>query len=150
LFDSVVSVVTGTILALDAANIVAAFDEMAAAVPADAIDSDDLTLFCGYDTYRTYTNALRNANLFHYDGKEGVDFETMMPGTNIKVVAVSGLTGTARIFLAEASNLFMGTDLLNDAESFKIFYSEDNDEVRVIQKFKVGFNFAFGARIVSN
>ena len=29
-------------------------------------------------------------------------------------------------------------------------YSEDNDEVRVIQKLKIGFNFAFPERIVSN
>jgi len=150
LIDAEGAVVTGTALALDAANIIDAFDEMIAAIPADAIDADDLTLFCGHDTYRTYAAALRNANLFHYDGKEGTDFEMVAPGTNVKVVAVSGLTGTARIFLAEASNLFAGTDLLNDAEQFRIFYSEDNDEVRILQKFKIGFQMAFPARIVSN
>jgi hypothetical protein len=66
------------------------------------------------------------------------------------MVAVSGLTGTDRIFIAEASNLFVGTDLLNDQEDFKIFFSEDNDEVRFKQKFKIGFQMAFPARIVSN
>lgn len=150
LIDADGSVVTGTALALDAANIVDAIDQMVAAVPANAIDSDDLTLFVGYDTYRTAATAYRDANLYHYTGAEGVDFEMMIPGTNVRMVAVSGLTGTARIFLAEASNLFAGTDLLNDSEQFRIFYSEDNDEVRVIQKFKIGFNFAFGDRIVSN
>ena len=150
LIDADGAVVTGTALGLVAATIVAAIDEMVAAVPADAIDATDLTLFCGYDTYRIYATALRNANLYHYNGEEGSDFSMMIPGTNVKICAVSGLTGTSRIFLAEASNLFAGTDLLNDSESFKIFYSEDNDEVRVIQKFKIGFNFAFPARIVSN
>ena len=150
LIDADGTVVTGTALALVAATIVAAIDEMVAAIPADAIDSEDLTLFVGYDTYRTAAAAYRNANLFHYTGEEGADFTMMVPGTNVKMVAVSGLTGTSRIFIAEASNLFAGTDLLNDSEQFKIFYSEDNDEVRVIQKFKIGFNFAFGARIVSN
>ena len=123
---------------------------MVAAIPADAIDSDDLTLWLGYDAYRTLAAAYRNANLYHYNGEEGTDFSMMIPGTNVKAVAVSGLTGSARIFIAEASNLFAGTDLLNDSEMFKIFYSEDNDQVRVIQKFKIGFNFAFGDRIVSN
>ena len=74
----------------------------------------------------------------------------MVHGTNVKVVAVAGLNGTDRIFLAEASNLYMGTDLLNDAEDFSIRYSEDNDEVRVKQKFKAGFQVAFPERIVSN
>ena len=145
-------VITGTTKALDAANIVAAFDEMVSAIPVDAINSDDQTLFCGYDTYRTYANALRNANLFAYTGAEnqGGDFTQMVPGTNVKVVAVKGLNGTDRIVLGEASNFYAGVDLLNDAEQFRIFYSEDNDEVRVIQKFKIGFNYAFGARVVTN
>jgi hypothetical protein len=150
IIDAEGSVVTGTILAMDAANIIDAVDEMVAAVPADAINSTDLTLFMGYAEYRTYATALRDANLFHYDGAEGAIVEQFVPGTNVKVVAVGGLNGEARMFLAEASNVYAGTDLLNDAEQFKIFYSEDNDEVRVIQKMKIGFQVAFPERIVKN
>ena len=152
LIDADGAVVTGTALAMDAANIVAAVDEMVAAIPADVVASDNLVLFMGYAEYRIYAAALRDANLYHYDGSEnqGGQFEQFVPGTNVKVVGVGGLNGLARMFLAETSNLFVGTDLLNDAESFKIFYSEDNDEVRVIQKLKIGYNFAFPERIVSN
>ena len=150
IIDAEASVITGTILAMDAANIIDAVDEMVAAVPVDAINSTDLTLFMGYAEYRIYATALRDANLFHYDGAEGANFEQFVPGTNVKVVAVGGLNAQARMFLAEASNLYAGTDLLNDAEQFKIFYSEDNDEVRVIQKMKIGFQVAFPERIVSN
>jgi len=152
LIDADGDVVTGTAKAMDAANIVAAVDEMVAAIPADVIASDDLTLFMGYAEYRIYAAALRDANLFAYTGAEnqGGDFTQSVPGTNVKVVGVGGLNGLGRMFLAEASNLFAGTDLLDDSEQFRIFYSEDNDEVRVIQKMKIGFNFAFGARIVSN
>jgi hypothetical protein len=46
--------------------------------------------------------------------------------------------------------LYVGSDLLNDAEDFKIFFSEDNDEVRFKQKLKIGFQMAFPERIVSN
>lgn len=152
LIDADAAVVTGTALAMNAANIVAAVDQMVAAIPADVVASDNLVLFMGYAEYRIYAAALRDANLYHYDGSEnqGGQFEQFVPGTNVKVVGVGGLNGLARMFLAETSNLFVGTDLLNDAESFKIFYSEDNDEVRVIQKMKIGFNFAFPERIVSN
>ncbi len=155
IIDAEASVITGTALAMDAANIIDAVDEMVAAVPADAINSTDLTLFMGHEKYRIYATALRDANLFHYDGAEGANFEQYVPGTNVKVVAVPGLintgvAGAGRMFLAEASNLYAGTDLLNDAEQFKIFFSEDNDEVRVIQKMKIGFQVAFPERIVSN
>ena len=149
LIDAEGAVVTGTILALDAANIVDAIDEMVAAMPTNVIEATDNTLFIGYEKYRLYIQQLRNANLFHNDAQEG-DFTYMIHGTNVKMVAVSGLNSTNRIFLAEASNLFAGTDLLNDQEDFRIFFSEDNDEVRFKQKFKIGFQMAFPARIVSN
>ena len=152
LIDADGAVVTGTALAMDAANIVAAVDEMVAAIPADVVASDNLVLFMGYAEYRIYAAALRDANLYHYDGSEnqGGQFEQFVPGTNVKVVGVGGLNGLARMFLAETSNLFVGTDLLNDSESFKIFFDENEDEVRIIQKMKIGFNFAFPERIVSN
>lgn len=152
LIDADGAVVTGTALAMNAANIVNAVDEMVAAIPADVVASDDLTLFMGYAEYKIYSAALRNANLYHYSGEEnqGGQFEQFVPGTNVKVVGVGGLNGLARMFLCEASNLFVGTDLLNDSEAFKIFYDENEDEVRVIQKMKIGFQFAFPERIVSN
>lgn len=155
IIDAEAAVVTGTAKLLDAANIIAAVNEMVAAIPVDALESDDLTLFIGFDKYRVYTQALRDANLFHYSADDGANFEIFVPGTNVKVVAVGGLNntgaaGAGRIFLCEASNLFAGTDLLNDAEDFRIFFSEDNDEVRIKQKMKIGFQVAFPERIVSN
>ena len=150
IIDAEATVVTGTAKAMDAANIVDAVDEMIAAIPGDVVEGEDLRLFMGHSEYRIYTKALRDANLFHYDGQDGADFETYAPGTNVKVTAVGGLNGLARMFLMESANAHAGTDLLDDAESFRLFYSQDNDEVRLIQKMKIGFQVAFPARIVSN
>ena len=109
LIDADGAVVTGTVLAMDAANIVNAVDEMVAAIPADVVASDNLVLFMGYAEYRIYAAALRDANLYHYDGSEnqGGQFEQFVPGTNVKVCGVGGLNGLARMFLAETSNLFL-------------------------------------------
>lgn len=133
-----------------AANIIATIDAMVAAIPADMVDADDVVLFIGYGEYRTYSLALRNANLFHYTGAEdqGGEFSQMVPGTNVRVVGVGGLTGLGRAVLGEAKNFVVGVDLMSDSEDFRIFYSADNDEVRVIQKFKIGFQVAFPGRIV--
>ena len=152
IIDAEANVITGTTLALDAANIVAAVDEMVAAIPADMVASEDAVLFMGYDTYRTYSLALRNANLFAYTGAEnqGGGFEQMVPGTNVRVIGVGGLVGQSRIILGETTNFVAGTDLMDDGEAFRIFYSADNDEVRVIQKMKIGFQVAFPSRIITN
>ena len=141
-----VTVATG----ITAANIVDIVDGMVGAVPADIIDAEDIVLFMGYDNYRTYAKALRDANLFAYTGAEdqGQKFSQMVPGTNVKVVAVKGLNGTSRLILSRQANLYIGTDLLNDAEQFSIFYSKDNDEVRFVAKLKIGTQLAFPEFVV--
>lgn len=133
-----------------AANIVDEIDSVVAAIPADVIDAEDMTIFIGYDDYRVYSKALRDANLFAYTGAEnqGEDFSQMVPGTNVKMVAVKGLNGQSVAIATPASNIYMGTDLVSDMEDFKIFYSEDNDEVRMRAKFKVGFNYAVSGFVV--
>jgi hypothetical protein len=141
---------TTSATALTAANIIAVVDAMAAVVPTDIIDAEDLVLFMGYDTYRLWATALRNANLFSYTGAENqIDqFSQMIPGTNIRVVATRGLNSTNRMFLSRGANFYMGTDLVNDYENFSLFYSNDNQEVRFVAKFKVGCEVAFPEFVV--
>ena len=135
---------------INAANVIDIVDGMVDSIPADIIDSEDLVLFMGYDTYRTYAKALRDANLFHYTGAEnqGESFSQMIPGTNVKAVATKGLNGTNRMILSRSANLYVGVDMLNDAEDFSIFYSKDNDEVRFLAKFKIGVQYAFPEFVV--
>jgi len=126
-------------------DVIDTVDEMIGKLNENVIDAEDLTLFMSYANYRTYAKALRDANLFAYSGAESQveAFSQMHPGTNVKVMGVKGLNGINRMVLSPASNLVVGTDLLNDAEDFKIFYSEDNDEVRFLAKFKVGVQTQF-------
>ena len=37
---------------------------------------------------------------------------------------------------------------MNDAESFRIWYSQDNDEVRFLAKFKIGVQVAWLEHVV--
>ena len=136
-----ITVATGIV----AGNVVDIVDGIVDLIPADIIDADDLVIYMGYDKYRVYAKALRDANLFHYNGAEnqGQEFSQMVPGTNVKVVAFKGLNGTDRIITSRVANLYVGVDMLNDAENFDIFYSKDNDEVRFLSKFKLGVQVAF-------
>lgn len=147
------SVVDGNVAnytAITAANIVAIVDDAVNVIPANIIDQDDLYLYCGYDFYRTYATALRNQNLFHYTGAEdqGEQFSQMVPGTNVRMIAVKGLNTTNKFFISSKSNMFFGTDLLNDYENFELWYSMDFQEVRMASKWKQGVNSAFWEYVV--
>ena len=147
------SVVDGNVAnytAITASNIIAMVDDAVNVIPANIIDMDDLYLYCGYDFYRTYATALRNANLFAYTGAEdqGEDFSQMVPGTNVRIIAVKGLNTTNKFFISSKSNLYFGTDLLNDYENFELWYSLDNQEVRMASKWKQGVNAAFWDYVV--
>lgn len=141
---------TSSATAITASNIIGLVDDMVAAVPVNIIANDDLYLYMGYDTYRLYALALRNANLFHYTGAEdqGEQFSQMIPGTNVRAIAVKGLNGTNKMFLSAKSNLYAGVDLMNDYENLEIFYSMDFQEVRVVAKWKSGVNAAFWDYVV--
>lgn len=134
--------------AITAANVVSVFDAVYKAIPAEVVAKDDITIFCGMDVFRTYTIALKNANMFSYSFDGKADSEFTLPGTPIKVVAVQGLNGTNKIYAMRLSNLFIGTDLLNEEERFEIFYAKEADQVRFVSEFKMGVNFAFPAEIV--
>ncbi|CAB4157304.1 hypothetical protein UFOVP690_15 [uncultured Caudovirales phage] len=133
---------------ITAANVISIFDGVYAAIPAKVVAADDMTIFCGQDLFRTYTIALKNANSFNYTIDVKADSEFVLPGTMIKVVAVAGLNGTNKVYATRLSNLFIGTDLLNEEEKFEIFYAKEADQVRFVSEFKMGVNFAFPDEMV--
>jgi hypothetical protein len=133
----------GPVASITSANVIAVFDAVYLAIPAKVVAADDMTIFCGQDLFRTYTIALKNSQSFAYSIDVKADSEFILPGTSIKVVAVAGLNGTNKIYASRLSNMFIGTDLLNEEERFEIFYAKEADEVRFVSEFKMGVNFAF-------
>jgi hypothetical protein len=128
---------------ITAANVISIFDGVYRAIPAKVVAADDMTIFCGQDLFRTYTIALKNSGSFNYQIDVKADSEFVLPGTTIKVVAVAGLNGTNKVYAMRLSNLFLGTDLLNEEEKFEIFYAKEADQVRFVAEFKMGVNIAF-------
>ena len=143
----------GTTTAWTIANAVAMIDATVSLLPADIQDQDDLTLFVSYNTYRTILQAYRNAQYTVTTVGNGqipgasLDSGVIHPGSlNVKVVPIRGLSAAAtanRFFLTPASNIVFGTDLLDDAEKFRIWYSQDNDEVRFLSAWSQGVNIIF-------
>ena len=144
---STVSGNTSSATAITTANVEDLIDNMYNAAPADIADADDLVLFVGIDTFKKYTTALRNSNLFHY-AADTSGMEIVIPATNVRMVAVGGLNGTNRMFLGRITNFFVGTDLANEEENFKFWFSLDNDIVRFRATMKYGVQIAFPDQLV--
>ena len=134
--------------AITDANVVGIFDDIYKAIPANIVDKDDVTIFCGMDVFRTYTVKLKTSNLYHYQFDGAANGEFFLPGTNVKVIAVQGLNGSGKIVACRVSNLYIGTDLLDEQEKFELFYAAEAMQMRFVAEFKMGVQFAFPDEIV--
>lgn len=123
-----------------------AIKSVAAAIPNESY-SEDTVIFVGMEIFRKFIAELVAANLYHYNpnDKEG---EYTLPGTALKVIAVNGLNGTNKIVAGRLSNMFYGTDLAGDEEVYKLWYSEDNREFRLVIEFIGGVQVAYPDQIV--
>jgi hypothetical protein len=138
---------TTSATSITTSNVEGLIDDVYNALPADIADADDLVLFVGIDTFKKYTTALREANLFHY-AADSANMEIVIPATNLRMIAVGGLDGTDRMFAGRMSNFFVGTDLANEEEEYRFWYSQDNDEVRFRATMKYGVQVAFPEQLV--
>jgi len=87
--------------------------------------------------FNKYTQWLRNKNYFYFapgNGQEAI----LHPGSMFQVIPVHGLNGSNRIFIGKKANFFIGTDLVSDYSQFKMWYSMDNQEVRMKCQFRIG------------
>jgi hypothetical protein len=134
---------------ITSANVVAIVDALYKAIPAQVVAKDDMTIFMSQDVFRTYTIALKNANMFNYSFDGKADSEFILPGTSIKVVATPGLNSVSKLYAMRLSNAFLGTDLLNEEERYELFYAKEADEVRFVAEFKLGVNVAFLDEVAS-
>lgn len=140
--------------ALTTANAIDVLDGMVAALYANATNAlqfEDLVAFMSISAFRTYTNAWIRANNYHVNPVDAADlkkFQFTIPGTSIKVVGTVGLQGSNKIWLTSASNIYFGTDLVNDAEAYEIWFERRDNQLYFRAKFKIGFQVAYPQYVV--
>lgn len=150
-YNSIGAITTGTGITLS--NVKAIVNSMWLAMPADVTGSEDVRIFCGWDTFNKYINAFTDQNLFNFApaGSEvsAANGVVIIPGTNYKLTAVHGLDGTNRLFTLRMSNMFAGVDLENEYEKFTMMEDQFKDYIRFKAQFKYGVNVAFPDEVVS-
>jgi len=136
---------------ITANNVISIFDKVYNDIPQAILTKTDLVIFCGWNNFRTLLGALKDKTgvLYNQVDLAGLaDGEFIYPGTNVKVIAVPGLTNTNRIVSSYLGNFFYGTDLLSDEEQFSIWHSKDQDEVRFQASFKASTQLAYPEFVV--
>ena len=150
-----------------ASDAIEAVNIMVAAATPDILQHTDKILYTSYAMFNAYASKLRAENLYiqantDYNNGGLANYELVIPGTDIKMVAIAGMdnlatplttgysvNGTVQpMVLTYKDNIVIGTDMLNDEETLDMWYSRDNDEVRVNIQYKLGWNFYFGEHIV--
>ena len=148
----VVDVVGTTVTA---ANVIDELGKIVDAANQSVLGKEDLTLYVSNNIARAYIRALGGfaTNI----GANGVDNKgtTWYNGgqltfEGINIFVAQGLASNKAV-LAQSSNLFFGTGLLDDRNVVKVLDMADldgSDNVRVVMRYTAGVQFGIGADIV--
>lgn len=139
---------TGVVSTVNATNVIACTEAIYKAIPAAVVSKGDVKIFVGYDWYRLLILAFREKNMFSYNPQDANANSFILPATNIEIIAVHGLNGTGDAYAFSMSNAVLAVDLEDEESNYKVWYSEDNDEIRTKVSFKVGVNVAFPSECV--
>ena len=141
---------------VDATNVVDELGSILDALPSQLYGKEDLKLYVSNNIYRAYIRALGGfaangvgANGYDNKGTNQVLNDVYFDG--VKVFMASGLAANTAL-LAQTSNLYFATGLLNDMNEVRVLDMSENDgsqNVRVIMRFTADAKYGFAEDVVS-
>ena len=150
---------SGQTTASIASTIVADVMDLIDAVPSSVLDRDDLGVIMAPSYYNMLRRALISQNLFHFNPADtNSNTQLVMPGTDFTVIKSSGFSASATYpavtgdsFVAgPLKDIVVGVGLEDDFDSLNIFYSADNDEVRVMGAWRIGLGIVDVTKFAKN
>ncbi len=120
------------------------------------VGNPNVKIFCGYDFAELYRQKVFADNLYHVTGT-GNQKGMMAEGSVHEIVPVHGLdgllsaSGAANPFvfaLDPATNFYLGVDMENEEEEARMWYSQDDDNVKYSFRYRRGWQIAFPGEIV--
>ena len=141
---------------VDASNVIAELGKIVDACPSALYGKEDLTLYVSNNIYRAYVRALGGfaasgvgANGYDNKGTNQVLGDLYFDG--VRVFMANGLASN-KALLAQKSNLYFATGLLNDMNEVKVLDMGDIDgsqNVRVILRFSADAKYGFASDVVT-
>jgi hypothetical protein len=147
--DSDVSDISGT--TVTSANVIAEMGKVIDACPSALYGKEDLYLYVSRNVAKAYVRALA-AQGGGYENKVNMWYSMDQPLTfdGVNIFLAQGLNDNQMV-LAQKSNLYFGTGLLNDHNLVKTLDMSNLDgsqNVRIIMRFTSGIQYGFGNEVV--
>jgi hypothetical protein len=123
-------------------------DEYITSLP-DNLFGKEVKLFLSPANFQKYLTSSVKENLYHFapnqDFTEGIKHR----GSNVIVFPTFGLTGiNNKMVLCEAKSLHVATDLMSDMDNFSSWFSNDDQALKWLIKYKLGTQIAWKDQLV--
>lgn len=147
--DSDVSDITGT--TVTSANVIAEIGKVIDACPNAIYGKEDLYLYVSKNVAKAYVRALA-AQGGGYENKVNMwyNMDSPLSFDGVSIFLANGLNDN-QMMLAQKSNLYFGTGLLNDLNLVKVLDMADLDgsqNVRFVCRYTAGVQYGIGSEIV--
>lgn len=111
--------------------------------------ADKCTLFMSIANYKQLIVELMNKNMYHvFETYEG-EYRMTMPGTNLVIRGVSGITEDVLICTPE-DNLYLGVDGESDDETVDLYFDKSSRNFKFVVEYAYAVNYAFSEFVYIN
>ena len=146
--SNMIDINTGGATTFDATNafdiIFAAYEDMSADDTGEAVLQDGAVVMLTGVQYNKLIKNILDDNLFHFDPAAAAsEGSFVLPGTDLRCVRINGRTDSTKFYIGSPANMIFGTDLRGDTDQVKMWYNEDEEEIRLRIRFKAGTQMAF-------
>ena len=117
------------------------------ALPAEI--ADKTTIFMSIANYKQLIVELMNANNFHVFEEYQGTYEMTMPGANVKIKGVSGITSDTIVATPE-DNLYLGVDGESDDETVDLYFDKSSRNFKFVVEYAYCVNYAFSEYVYLN
>ena len=117
------------------------------ALPAEI--ADKATIFMSIANYKQLIVELMNANNFHVFEEYQGTYEMTMPGANVKIKGVSGITSDVILATFE-ENLYLGVDGESDDEVCDLYFDKSSRTFKFCIEYAYCVNYAFSEYVILN
>ena len=115
----------------------------------DPAVADKTTIFMSIANYKQLIVELMNANMFHVFEEYQGTYEMTMPGANVKIKGVSGITQDV-ILATPEDNLYLGVDGENDSETVDFYFDKSDRTFKFCIEYAYAVNYAFSEYVILN
>lgn len=109
---------------------------------------DNLVVFLSPADFRSLCFELTENSNLKIEAQEIEKGEFYFPATSVKVHKTMGLSGIKGIYASVWDNLIYATDMMGDAEEYRVWFSDDDDLHKIKVKFGIGVSTLYPDAVI--